>query len=167
MDGKSDYDCFCDMNLMAVPREPQDARPQPIIAGLSKLYRYAGRSDVTVAMHSVRVAQIALALAIDTEYVDHAFTGGLIHDAHEAWTGDTPDPVKIYIGAHRFFELETRLDRVIYPAYGLDPDLLDDQGFRDIILAADREAAMEETEAGYAMAPGQDFGELLWKRFVF
>lgn len=44
---------------------------------------------------------------------------GLLHDAHEAYIGDIPSPVKDLIGKERILQIERGIDAAIFEALGL------------------------------------------------
>lgn len=57
---------------------------------LSRTYRCAGRIDWTVAQHSIFVSRLIKHIAPEEKW---APLDGLLHDAHEAYTGDIMSPV--------------------------------------------------------------------------
>lgn len=108
---------------VAMPR-PADILISDIIDHLSKINRYGGASEfpISVAQHSLIVARI---LAEARQPVDVCFMG-LLHDAHEAYTGDITTPMKQLVGYRPnspsgLFDAEVRLDRLIYRYVGLNP----------------------------------------------
>lgn len=93
--------------------------PHVIAHSLSRTYRFRGhsRNRWTVAEHSLLVREIGEQLC--TSDVDRVTSSPylLLHDAHEAFLGDMPAPLKRYLKEKKsvdlqFLELET--DRRIY-----------------------------------------------------
>lgn len=101
---------------------------------LAKLARFSGATPAgpySVAQHCVAGADLLLARTGNARLA-LAF---LLHDAHEAYIGDVTSPVKralVHLGGALYgaggaaaveaalAEIASRLDRVIYPAAGLD-----------------------------------------------
>lgn len=106
---------------------PLDPRPDDIdiknIAwSLSMQCRFNGNINAfySLAQHSVVVSRIVESEhPFDNDLVLHA----LLHDAHEAYTGDIITPIKTQFGA--IYEIEERLDRVIMEVFGLEPKMPD------------------------------------------
>jgi hypothetical protein len=67
-----------------------------IAAHLAKICRFAGATPThySVAQHSVEVAKMC-----ESQRGPLAGMAGLLHDAHEAYLGDTPSPVKALLAA--------------------------------------------------------------------
>lgn len=89
--------------------KPEQIDPEDLAEHLSKEQRWVGacRGFLSVAQHAVIVAGIcADPLA------------GLLHDAHEAYTGDLPRPVK-HLMYREVHNLEVRLDDAICLRFGL------------------------------------------------
>ena len=65
---------------------------------LARINRFAGARTYSVAQHSILVADIcqihAVRLGWHERAVRRAYVMGLLHDAHEAITGDMPRPVQ-------------------------------------------------------------------------
>lgn len=122
-----------------------ELRLTDIATALARIPRFLGATlgdhAYSVAQHSVLVAQL---LHDQTVHVQRA---GLLHDAHEAFTGDIPTPVKSALGRHLVEALERRLRLPLFARFGLGPGLLDDAR----IHAADRLALA--TERHRLMAP--------------
>jgi hypothetical protein len=133
---------------------------QDIAWSLSRIPRYVGHTitatPYNVAQHSVYVAQLVekmitreIVTPIPEDDLDAAYAEGslglhaLFHDAHEAYTGDIPSPIK------RIPELrgplkaiEQRLDSSIREAFGLeDPS----ESIRNIVKYADNLAQAVES----------------------
>ncbi len=101
-----------------------DVRPEhieiaDIALGLSRINRYLGHTNLplTVAEHSIRVAAVVRDATNDQEMTLRA----LLHDAAEAYVGDTTAPVKRYIRRQTYAldVLETRVQRAILERFGL------------------------------------------------
>jgi uncharacterized protein len=91
----------------ADPR-PEDFEPEQLAAALSRIRRWVGRSNWSVAQHCVVVSQIV---------PDELALTGLLHDAAEAFTGDLPTPLKILLDdAYR--EIEDGIDAAIAERFG-------------------------------------------------
>lgn len=67
-----------------------------IVHALSLICRFGGHTSehYSVAQHSLLVARILAALGASPEVQ----LAGLMHDAHEAYIGDIPTPIKIALG---------------------------------------------------------------------
>lgn len=104
-----------------------------IAESLAKTCRFGGhcRGFYSVAQHSLFVAQL-----IPREWRAY----GLLHDAHEAFTGDLISPLKALLG-DPIREVEARFDRLIYEAAGL---ALPSTDIRACIKTADRVALATE-----------------------
>ncbi len=95
-----------------------EVRIEDIMDGLAKICRYNGQINrfYSVAEHSVLVSRYAEIIG-DQE----AALPGLMHDAHEAYTGDIPSPHKVMEPA--FARFEKGYEVVVREALGLpDPD---------------------------------------------
>ncbi len=84
-----------------------------IASALGKTCRFGGHCKrfYSVAEHCCRVADL---LPGDLRIY------GLLHDAHEAWTGDIVHPVKMLLGPE-ITALEERIDSAIYGRAGITP----------------------------------------------
>jgi 5'-nucleotidase len=103
------------MNLME-PR-PEMVKLGDIAVHLSRIARFSGATDdfYSVADHSVFVALIIKDLRGSVEQQ----IAGLFHDAHEAYIGDIPTPVKFALGDQASIaieDLKRRLDIEIFDA---------------------------------------------------
>lgn len=99
---------------------PDQVTMTDIIIPLAMQVRYHGQLDrglfYSVAEHSILVSWMAQ-LDGDTE----AIIPGLLHDAHEAYTGDTASPQKDMIGpGYRKFEKE--MQTIVREGLGLPPE---------------------------------------------
>ena len=94
-----------------------------IAQSLSKLSRYNGhtRSDwgYSVAQHSVWVAA-AMSHFDEAGIADDAFKAALLHDAHEAYTGDIVKPLKQFLDPQLTL-MQNKLDAVIFDALHVLP----------------------------------------------
>lgn len=119
--------------------DPATIRIDDIAWGLSRANRYAGQTrgaPYSVAHHSLWVAEWLRACSLSAE----AQIYGLLHDAHEAYTGDVPTPVKRLLGPV-VGDIQARLDVAICKAIGLpNPSRLSGQ----LIRLADRHALSRE-----------------------
>jgi len=93
--------------------QPEDVNITDIIESLSKQCRFVGHCNTfySVAQHSVLVSNI----------VKDKFAG-LMHDAAEAYTGDTSKPLKVVIESlcgKSFREILNRIEVVVADAFGL------------------------------------------------
>ncbi|RUM45137.1 MAG: phosphohydrolase [Desulfocapsa sp.] len=125
---------------------------------LSRINRFSGATThpYSVAQHSVLVCAIA------TEISNSPLTGlyGLIHDAHEAYVGDIPSPVKRALESHltefnRFWDsLTDNIDKAVRKKINLPVFISDKE--RELVQRADLIALA--TERQLIMAPGDDWG---------
>lgn len=72
--------------------DPWDIRIADIAHALSLICRFTGhlRAHYSVAQHSVNVARVLRSMGYDSGIQAQ----GLMHDAHEAYTGDVASPIK-------------------------------------------------------------------------
>lgn len=92
---------------------------------LARINRWAGATVYpwSVAAHSLLVA----ALMAEDKQPARVRLLGLLHDAHEAYTGDLSTPFQQALEAEcpgaqaAIKRIQARHDRVIFPAFGLDP----------------------------------------------
>ena len=94
-------------------------RPDPalielgdIATGLSRIFRWHGAIPITVAQHSVSMAQCAS--------TDESARWCLLHDAAETWIGDLPSIVKHRPGLAPFRKIEERILAAVAERFGLD-----------------------------------------------
>jgi hypothetical protein len=96
---------------LAVP-DPRSVDIADIALALSRIPRFCGHTNYSVAQHSVHVCRMvergapALALA------------ALMHDAHEAYVGDVSTPVKIAVGP-AWAAVEARIAQAVRAAFGI------------------------------------------------
>ena len=136
---------------------------QDIGWALSRIPRFAGhtitRLPYNVAQHSVYVAELVEAIvngSIDTDLFHDSTTlpavlvadssvylKALLHDAHEAYTGDIPSPIKRIPELRETLKLiEGRLDHAIFTQFQLDETTEDE---KRLIKYADRLAQAVES----------------------
>jgi hypothetical protein len=111
-------------------REPDPASVdiETIARALSRIPRFCGHTlgerAYSVAQHSCEVAAL-----MPKPIAIH----GLLHDAHEAFIGDIPTPMKRELGG--IHEMTLRFDRAIYRGLGLELPDADTEaliGFADV-----------------------------------
>ena len=129
----------CGLPLRAPPRQ-HEIRFRDIAKILSRIFRFNGHSDVTVAAHSVGVMKrLPGALA----------AYGLLHDAHEFWVGDITLPYQAWLsrygstGQYRYADarLKEMIDREIWRRFKL-PEPADED--KDAIKRADDDETIWE-----------------------
>lgn len=119
-------------------------RLDDIARSLSRIARFNGHTlgdePYNVALHSVWVAEV-----LEAEFESGPLTAlfGLLHDAHEAYTGDITSPVKRTIGHAGIAAIQGRLQQVIHVALGL-PDVTGAQA--RLIAKADQIALVAEAK---------------------
>lgn len=88
---------------------------------LSRLCRFTGACNTTniysVAEHSILVANLACTV-VDTVYTKKVFLYALLHDAHEAYTGDINRPLKKLLGPN-IKVIEARIQNAVHEAVGI------------------------------------------------
>lgn len=103
--------------LQFFPLEPRidDISIYDIAHALSNLCRYGGHVETfySVAQHCILVSQV-----VPREFALY----GLLHDASEAYLIDVPRPIKHGAGMETYRAAENNLQRLIYSAFGLDPN---------------------------------------------
>lgn len=93
---------------------PEQVRISDITYRLARIVRFGGDAgSYTVAHHSMA----AMALAKHLGYHDRAQAACLIHDLHEAYTGDIPSPMKPVLG-EPWFRLERQAFDAVMEALG-------------------------------------------------
>jgi len=98
----------------------EDINLEDIAHSLSGLNRYNGHSPVafSVLQHLMLCYGIAESIGEDDETLLHI----LLHDAHEAYTGDIHKPMKALLDADgAITRLEKTLDEAIYDSVGIEP----------------------------------------------
>ena len=94
----------------------RDVRIADIAHALSLICRFGGHcaGHYSVAAHSLLVVRILEAM----EAPPAALLCGLLHDAHEAYVGDVPTPIKAMLGT-AWIDLEHQAEEVVLDAFGL------------------------------------------------
>lgn len=107
---------------------PEDIYLSDIAGGLSKICRFHGQTNgfYSVAEHSVLCAVLAEQRALDPVLVRAAF----LHDAHEAYIGDIPTPIKALIPGIE--EVSRHLDQAVAKQFAIDPDLFYSPDIKEI-----------------------------------
>lgn len=100
--------------------DPEQVFLEDIAWGLSRIPRFCGHTGdwqpLSVAMHSVWVGMYVWEETNNAEASLHA----LLHDAHEAYTGDIPKPLKSLPGLRNEIQaVEERLQLAIYRALNI------------------------------------------------
>jgi hypothetical protein len=82
--------------------------PSTIAFALARIPRFGGHSTKPwfVAEHCIMVKQIGLALIKNPLEKRYAAPYLLLHDAHEAFVGDMPAPLKKYLKNHKNFDMK-------------------------------------------------------------
>lgn len=98
--------------------KPQQVKMMDIITPLAMSVRYYGQIGrfYSVAEHSVLVSRMA-----ELDGDEEAMIPGLLHDAHEAYTGDTASPQKDMIG-WQMRSFESRMQTIVRKGLGLPPE---------------------------------------------
>ncbi len=96
--------------------DPSQVRIEDIAHALSLLCRFGGHTDVhySVAQHSLLVVRILERIGAPAD----AQLAGLLHDAHEAYTGDVPRPLKTLLGP-AWRDLEASASAAVHQALGV------------------------------------------------
>lgn len=116
---------------------PESIRLDDIIFGLSNGCRFAGQIRGSILEHSWRVYQYVR----DTGGTVNDMLAALLHDATEAYYSDLPSPVKKRCPQYK--RLETKLQKVIFTKYGLNPKI------PNIVHWADDRALEDERTVAY------------------
>lgn len=101
---------------LADPR-PGDVMPFDIAWALAQINRFTGHAlrPYSVAEHSLLVVDVAeRVLRLDA----HGLLAALLHDAHEAYTGDQSTPAKQAIG-EAWSQFEGRVEYAVRTAFGI------------------------------------------------
>tara|TARA_B100001939_G_scaffold348092_1_gene372560 strand:+ start:3187 stop:3903 length:717 start_codon:yes stop_codon:yes gene_type:complete len=126
--------------------QPEDIDFNVIAHSLAKQCRWTGHTNLfySVAQHSFLMAQ---------HMPQPLQAYALLHDAHEAYIGDIPHPLKAIMGPHLNTVTE-RLDAAIHAAAGLDWPL--SPHHKNMIHMADRAMARAEAEDLLRTDPAED-----------
>ena len=138
---------------------PESISILDIAAALAKINRFGGHTSrlYSVAEHSLHVSSVMeRELGIGSPW---ALLAGLLHDAHEAYTGDLPSPVKAALNARTdggWRKFEDRIAAQVRGRFGL---LAASAGWRGSVHQAD--LMMLATERAQLMPPiGPDWPAL-------
>lgn len=138
--------------------KPEQVSIPDIARSLSRIARYNGYTATpeiySVAMHSVLVFRIVRNTA-PNDYLAQLWA--LLHDAHEAYTGDITTPVQQALGPHirsQIVMLQDTIDRAILQRLEIDVERV-----RPIVARADRQALATEKER-WMLPSVRDWGEL-------
>jgi uncharacterized protein len=132
-----------------------------IAAHLAGLRRFTGHSPVSVAEHSVIVADMLRDSGASLE-IQFA---GLMHDAHEAYIGDISRPMKNLLGLSRVRQVENLFDVAICEKYDIRIDDIQCAGiahFDSLALAIEAHWHMMSAGADghYSRLPKPTFNQL-------
>jgi len=121
---------------------PETINIRDIAWSLSRLARYNGHTlgdfPYSVAQHSCWVANRVMSKTNDKSFALYA----LLHDAHEAYTGDMVSPMKwLDRLSHIIKDIEFSLQQAIHTAVDMPPTR---KAVRDAIKQADKEALAVE-----------------------
>ncbi len=121
---------------------------------LAKINRFCGRTPLpySVAQHSVIVAQILELKNQPTNVI----LAGLLHDAHEAFTGDIITPIKSILNADKLHEVQSGIDEVIYSKTSIhlsDNDKVSIKEADNIALATELRDLLEYTDNNSSYKP--------------
>ena len=105
------------LDFMPIQLMPGDVRINDIAHALSLICRFGGHTveHYSVAQHSLLVQRILEDMNASPEVQ----LAGLMHDAHEAYIGDMPTPIKTAIG-YCWNSLEQQASQAVQSAFGLN-----------------------------------------------
>lgn len=122
--------------------------------GLAQMPRYAGQTVIrgwSVADHLVVCADIA---EMFTGWPEDLQLHAILHDAHEAMTGDIPVPFK----TPDMKRLQEELDARIYDRFSLPkPTAMQ----KNVVKVIDEEALLAEARV---VAPAKTYERIIWER---
>ncbi len=97
--------------------EPGMININDIADGLARANRAGGQGEaaLSVAEHSVKCCNVAITMNCSVEEC----LAVLLHDAHEAYTGDIPKPLKVLLMG--IDAVEERIDEAIFKAFNIRP----------------------------------------------
>lgn len=113
---------------------PEDVVVSDVAYALAHQNRFNGHAPYNVAVHSMRTADIVIALG----HPEHELSA-LTHDGHEAYVGDVVSPLKRLLPG--FKEIEHLNASVVRTAFGVPIEL------PDVVVSADALALEEESRA--------------------
>lgn len=138
---------------------PEDIVLEDIVIALARTRRFAGHAPITVAQHSLDVRDDLFAAGNGFRESAPAARArislyALLHDAHEAYTGDITRPCALALmelaGTDVLPDLKERVQIAIHHAFGLDAEF----PWPGWIRAADeRRLLREATRFGITVAP--------------
>lgn len=133
------------------PADPraEDIRITDIAAHLSRICRYNGALRPEFSSYSVAQHSWLMSYKVPLEHALEA----LLHDAHEAYTGDFIKPVKLMLEDSVLPDLETLNDRVIRKKYGLPKKMT------PVVKEADRISAATELRDVLPESHGVSWGD--------
>ena len=137
---------------------PDMIHAEDIALAMARTVRYNGHSDalVTLLDHVAVCDGLATEMGIEDPQLRLAI---LLHDAHEAYTGDITRPVKDLINSESnglITKLEDRLDRAICAAFELPEDYLSRPDVRKVIKQIDNTALGVEVRHGWPKIVAED-----------
>lgn len=102
---------------------PEDINLEDISVALSGMVRFTGHAmSYTVAHHCLAGVKVIERLGLGDEATrDELKLNFLLHDAHEAYTGDISTPLKNLIGRKRIRKIERRIQAAIRESMRLPP----------------------------------------------
>lgn len=129
---------FSGRDYLPTQMVPADVHVEDVAHALSLICRFGGHTEVhySVAQHSLLVARILEDQGAPVE----AQLAGLLHDAHEAYIGDIPTPIKSALGA-AWHDLEADVAAAVRRALDVALAFHD---WEDLIKYADRVALATE-----------------------
>lgn len=129
---------FSGRDYLPTQMVPADVHIEDVAHALSLICRFGGHTKVhySVAQHSLLVARILEDRGAPVE----AQLAGLLHDAHEAYIGDVPTPVKTALGSI-WRDLEHEVEIVVRQALGIAQASVD---WEDLVKHADLMALATE-----------------------
>lgn len=148
--------------------DPYDITIEDIARGLTFQPRFMGQTRFfySVAQHSLLVSKIVADLGGHVGQVE----AGLLHDAHEAYIGDCPTPLKRLYG-RSYEDVREALDEAIIAALDLQPGVFVDPYVKradGIALRAEAEALKTTggRDSRWDRAWLPDIERSNWRRYV-
>ncbi len=130
---------------------PDMIHAEDIALAMARIARYNGHSNAVVTLldHVAVCDGLATEMGIEDPQLRLAI---LLHDAHEAYTGDIARPIKALINADSnglITALEDNLDRAICTAFSLPEDYLSRPDVRRVVKQIDNTALGVEVRYGW------------------